>query len=628
MGRFCLTLFNFCVVISLTGACDVSNESAPSDILLTGVTQSSLKFTWKPPQDCQTQNGNITSYSYKLQNVDGKEVRNGTTEKTYVALGDLEPNRKYYFMVSAVNSEETGPYSEPVWEETRYRRPTCPGNSSLRFGGVLRSTAGTVGSRPWGTGQPIFILPHHLRKNPFKRGGAVLIVWFGTAKNCGGSSVPCPGRVTETQVSSACPIEEAPDDEFSQCNAPCPRYSDNTTKFSKESNSSSNLLLTWRDWDVTVDIGIGPITGYLLRHGKLGGSSTDIQKGLSLHHLFTDLIDKQWYSFEVIGMTGTSTVGGGLCDGSASFKVLHFAGCEEPSGKPRQPKRVYPRGTSQTSLQFRWCPAPPCSFGNYTLVSDNRIIKTEIICISKRYIVLNNLTACTEYEFQLQFVNTIGAGPKGFARGTTKCDTCPRYSDNTTKFSKESNSSSNLLLTWRDWDVTVDRGIGPITGYLLRHGKLGEPSTDIQKGLSLHHLFTDLIDKQWYSFEVIGMTGTSTVGGGLCDGSASFKVLHFAGCEALTGIPVDVDVSQVNSTSATVSWGKVTCVQSKNDNVIGYRYRLTSDGNGVREDTTKELKVELNSLTPNSKYKFKVKAMTSSKEGGPFTDDIVFDTPE
>lgn len=99
----------------------IDPTEAPSDILLTGVTQSSLKFTWKPPQDCQTQNGNITSYSYKLQNVDGGEVRNGTTEKTYVALGDLEPNRKYYFMVSAVNSEETGPYSEPVWEETRYR---------------------------------------------------------------------------------------------------------------------------------------------------------------------------------------------------------------------------------------------------------------------------------------------------------------------------------------------------------------------------------------------------------------------------------------------------------------------------------------------------------------------------
>ncbi|PIK47210.1 hypothetical protein BSL78_15933, partial [Apostichopus japonicus] len=394
--------------------------------------------------------------------------------------------------------------------------PTCPGNSPLRFGGVLRSTAGTVSSRPWGTGQPIFILPHHLRKNPFKRGGAVIIVWFGTAKNCGGSSVPCPGRVTETQVSSACPIE----DEFSQCNATCPRYSDNTTKFSKESNSSSNLLLTWRDWDVTVDRGIGPITGYLLRHGKLGEPSTDIQKGLSLHHLFTDLIDKQWYSFEVIGMTGTSTVGGGLCDGSASFKVLHFAGCEEPSRKPVKPIRVYLGGTSQTSLEFRWYKAPPCNIVNYSLVSDNRIIKTEIlVCTPTSSIGLNNLTVCTEYEFQLQFVNTIGAGPKGFAKGTTNSDT-------------------------------------------------------------------------------------------------------------LTGIPVDVDVSQVNSTSATVSWGKVTCVQSKNDNVIGYRYRLTSDGNGVREDTTKELKVELNSLTPNSKYKFKVKAMTSSKEGGPFTDDIVFDTPE
>ncbi|XP_071844285.1 protein sidekick-1-like isoform X1 [Apostichopus japonicus] len=426
MGRFCLTLFSFCVVISLTGACDVSNESqAPSDILLTGVTRCSLKFTWKPPQDCQTQNGSIISYSYKLQNADGEEVRNGTTEKTYVALGDLERNRKYYFMVSAVNSKEKGPYSEPVWEETRYRRPTCPGNSPLRFGGVLRSTAGSVSSRPWGTGQPIFILPHHLRKNPFKRGGAVLIVWFGTAKNCGGSSVPCPGRVTETQVSSACPIEEAPDDEFSQCNAACPRYSDNPTKFSKESTNSSNLLLTWRDWDVTVDRGIGPITGYLLRHGELGEPSTDIQKGLSLHNLFTDLNNKTWYSFEVIGRTGSSTVGGGLCDGSASFKVLHITGCEEPSGKPVKPQRVYQheRGTSQTSLQFRYSQPPSCSFGNYTLVSDNRIIKTEIFCRSERYIVLNNLTPCTEYEFQLQYVNTIGAGPKGFARETTKCDT-------------------------------------------------------------------------------------------------------------------------------------------------------------------------------------------------------------
>ncbi|PIK35165.1 putative receptor-type tyrosine-protein phosphatase F, partial [Apostichopus japonicus] len=112
--------------ITITGSTMPNNPiEAPSDILLTGVTHSSLTFTWKPPHDCRSQNGIITSYSYILQTVDGEEVQTGTTEKTYVALGDLEPNGKYYFMVCAVNSAGKGPYSEPVWEETRFRSKSC-----------------------------------------------------------------------------------------------------------------------------------------------------------------------------------------------------------------------------------------------------------------------------------------------------------------------------------------------------------------------------------------------------------------------------------------------------------------------------------------------------------------------
>ncbi|XP_071844274.1 phosphatidylinositol phosphatase PTPRQ-like isoform X3 [Apostichopus japonicus] len=315
--------------ITITGSTIPNNPiEAPSDILLTGVTYSSLTFTWKPPHDCRKQNGIITSYSYILQTVDGEEVRTGTTDKTYVALGDLESNRKYYFMVSAVNSAGTGPYSEPVWEETRYRMPTCPGKSPLRVGGVLRSTAVAGGSRPWGTGQPIFILPHHLN-NAFKRGGGVVKVWFGTAKNCGGSSGPCPGRTTETQaqVPTTCQREEGPDDNFSKCDAACPRFSESTQVFITESPTVSSLFLTWRDWDVTLDRGIGPVTGYILRYGKVGEAQTEIQKGLSLRHLFTNLAINTDYSFEVIGLKGTSTMGGSVCDGSTSFQFIHTTGC-------------------------------------------------------------------------------------------------------------------------------------------------------------------------------------------------------------------------------------------------------------------------------------------------------------
>ncbi|XP_071844275.1 protein sidekick-1-like [Apostichopus japonicus] len=315
--------------ITITGSTMPNNPiEAPSDILLTGVTHSSLTFTWKPPHDCRSQNGIITSYSYILQTVDGEEVQTGTTEKTYVVLGDLEPNGKYYFMVCAVNSAGKGPYSEPVWEETRFRRSTCPGNSPLRVGGVLHGSAGTGGSQPWGTRQPIFILPHHVR-NPFVRGGGVVKVWFGTAKSCGGSSGPCPGRTTGTQaqVPTMCQREEGPDDNFSKCDAACPRFSESTQVFTTESPTVSSLVLTWRDWDVTLDRGIGPVTGYILRHGKVGEAPTEIQKGLSLHHLFTNLTINTDYSFEVIGLKGTSTMGGSVCDGSTSFQFIHTTGC-------------------------------------------------------------------------------------------------------------------------------------------------------------------------------------------------------------------------------------------------------------------------------------------------------------
>ncbi|XP_071844280.1 phosphatidylinositol phosphatase PTPRQ-like [Apostichopus japonicus] len=80
-------------------------------------------------------------------------------------------------------------------------------------------------------------------------------------------------------------------------------------------------------------------------------------------------------------------------------------------------------------------------------------------------------------------------------------------------FTTESPTVSSLVLTWRDWDVTLDRGIGPVTGCILRHGKVGETPTEIQKGLSLHYLFTNLTINTDYSFEVIGLKGTSTMGG-------------------------------------------------------------------------------------------------------------------
>lgn len=100
---------------------------------------------------------------------------------------------------------------------------------------------------------------------------------------------------------------------------------------------------------------------------------------------------------------------------------------------------------------------------------------------------------------------------------------CPRYSESPPVYNTESPDVSSLKLTWRDWDVTVDRGIGPVTGYVLRHGKVGETQVEIQKGLTLHHQFTNLTINTDYSVEIIGQTR-------LCEGSASFSFNFTTGC--------------------------------------------------------------------------------------------------
>lgn len=88
---------------------------------MTGVSQSSLTFSWKPPQQCQDHNGVIVAFHYKLSNDDGDVVESGITEKSSTTFRGLTGNTKYHFTVSASTSVGPGPDTEPLSEETRYR---------------------------------------------------------------------------------------------------------------------------------------------------------------------------------------------------------------------------------------------------------------------------------------------------------------------------------------------------------------------------------------------------------------------------------------------------------------------------------------------------------------------------
>ena len=100
----------------------VAPVGSPINILRTNNQKRSLKFQWNQPP-CGTRNGNITSYSYRLDDpIRGTTVMDFLSHSnigvTEVEIQELIPFVEYEFRVRAYTSVGPGPYSDPLKART------------------------------------------------------------------------------------------------------------------------------------------------------------------------------------------------------------------------------------------------------------------------------------------------------------------------------------------------------------------------------------------------------------------------------------------------------------------------------------------------------------------------------
>ena len=89
-------------------------SSPPQDVVLTTVNPASLNVSWQPPLDIN-HNGPITGYVIQYTRVGSnvKTIENVTSKVTYTISG-LDAYVNYSVMVAALNTNGSGPFSDPV----------------------------------------------------------------------------------------------------------------------------------------------------------------------------------------------------------------------------------------------------------------------------------------------------------------------------------------------------------------------------------------------------------------------------------------------------------------------------------------------------------------------------------
>ena len=86
-------------------------DDAPSNVVVTNVTSSSVLISWSPPS---TPNGIITHYTIYVNYTDGSGIFTIQTESsaTSYTLTDLQPYQSVIVQVSASTAVGEGPVSE------------------------------------------------------------------------------------------------------------------------------------------------------------------------------------------------------------------------------------------------------------------------------------------------------------------------------------------------------------------------------------------------------------------------------------------------------------------------------------------------------------------------------------
>ncbi|PIK47208.1 putative receptor-type tyrosine-protein phosphatase F [Apostichopus japonicus] len=297
---------------------------------------------------------------------------------------------------------------------------------------------------------------------------------------------------------------------------------------------------------------------------------------------------------------------------------------------PSLAPRVWPVNSkvTKTTLEFRWTP-PNCTslngiFKQYTIGGNATNGETGISGRKTRSYTLYNLTPCTVYSFTVRFVNTFRRGPMGVAYQKTKDDRPGRGFN----LMLEPQDNGDLVAIWRE------SGENPceVDSYIINITPVGKWKCEEIHVIDESDIVVNRNDRSytfgrselslWGGTEYqVSLRAVNTLGESDIDAARKFtRVLP------PSSSPVRVFLGETTSTSATLSWRRVSCPHT-NGEITGYRYQLSLNGEVVQEETTQSRMVVINDLTPGTNYKFNVQGGTSAGFG-PLTDDFFFETTE
>uniref|UniRef100_A0A8C2DXE2 Sidekick cell adhesion molecule 1a n=1 Tax=Cyprinus carpio TaxID=7962 RepID=A0A8C2DXE2_CYPCA len=303
------------------------------------------------------------------------------------------------------------------------------------------------------------------------------------------------------------------------------------------------------------------------------------------------------------------------------------------------PSSVTVRTASETSLWLRWVPLPETEYnGNPESVGYRvRVLRADLRGEAstrlvndrlEREITLEGLEEWTEYQLQIQALNSIGPGPWSEpVKGRTRESVPSGAPENVTV---EAMSSSRILVTWGP--VPEHEQNGNILGYKVMYKEKdsgSEAQVSVVKGnLTQSVLLRNLRKYVQYEIQVLAFTRIG-------DGQLSRPPVLERTKDDVPGPPMRLVFPEVRLTEVRVVWQPPV---DPNGIIMGYQVAYRLDSGDPNQFITVEVgpdtrQFTASNLTPESAYIFRISAKTEQGWGAPaqavvITTEIRGDRPQ
>uniref|UniRef100_A0A8C2DXK3 Sidekick cell adhesion molecule 1a n=1 Tax=Cyprinus carpio TaxID=7962 RepID=A0A8C2DXK3_CYPCA len=287
------------------------------------------------------------------------------------------------------------------------------------------------------------------------------------------------------------------------------------------------------------------------------------------------------------------------------------------------PSSVTVRTASETSLWLRWVPLPETEYnGNPESVGYRvRVLRADLRGEAstrlvndrlEREITLEGLEEWTEYQLQIQALNSIGPGPWSEpVKGRTRESVPSGAPENVTV---EAMSSSRILVTWGP--VPEHEQNGNILGYKVMYKEKdsgSEAQVSVVKGnLTQSVLLRNLRKYVQYEIQVLAFTRIG-------DGQLSRPPVLERTKDDVPGPPMRLVFPEVRLTEVRVVWQPPV---DPNGIIMGYQVAYRLDSGDPNQFITVEVgpdtrQFTASNLTPESAYIFRISAKTEQGWGAP-----------